>query len=173
MVLDHSVASRCSQKLRVTNNDNKKRPRAPFRLTIQWDPPTHLSVNFFRKAPFFLSAPPCVLPSSLSPSPPGEAEVPEGQRGQRSPPAWPGATRTASCQEPSVSRCPPQGNPNKVTSPSESILPFKARLCLEPRTFLWLHEEFIQPFTDTVSIKGAHPGPSAPALMGRPSLDPE
>lgn len=66
----------------------------------------------------------------------------------------------------------PQGNPNKVTSPPESIFPFKERLCLEPKTYLCLEGDFIQPFTDTVCIKGAHPSPFAIALRGRLGLDP-
>lgn len=171
----HSMASRYTQERRVTSKRNKWQQKAPRSLPssqfsgvlpltlVSWQP-----IFFPEKRLFFPIAPPCPLP------PPGEAEVPEGQReGQRSPPAWPGATRATSCQEPSASCCPPQGHPNKVTFPPESILPFKERLCLEPRTDLRFGEDFIQPFTDTVSIKGAHPGPSATALVGRPGLDPE
>lgn len=178
MILYHSMTSRCAQELRVTQTqettNNKQHQELlkahssvgvlPLTL-LPWLP------MFFRKAPIappMPSPPPCHLP------PPREAAVPEGQReGHRSPPAWPRATEAASCQEPSVSCCPPQGNPNKGTSPPESILPFKERLCLEPRTYLWLDEDFIQPFTDTVSIKEAHPGPSATPFTGRPGLDPE
>lgn len=118
----------------------------------------------FPKAPFFSplllpvpSPPPCHLPLA------GEAAVPEAQReGRRSPPAWPGATRTASCQESSVSCCPPQGNPNKVTSPPESILPFKERLCVEPRTCIY---GLIEISPNLLRTQSASKGPTQAHLL--------
>lgn len=177
MSLHHSVTSRCVQELRVPNKQGKqttttKTTKEPLKTNNQlgsshspWFPHSQLfsgKLLFFQMLLPVLYPPPCHLP------PPGEAEVPEGQRGgQRSPLAWPGATRAASCQEPSVNCCPPQGNPNKVTSPLKSILPFKERLCLESKTYLWLDEDFIQPFTDMVRSKGGPPRPICYRLRGQ------
>lgn len=158
-------------------NKQQKTPRGSLRLTVQRALLLTLVLGqptfFFPESPFFSHCSSLCLP--LLPAPfllPGKQKFLKTREGQRSPPAWPGATWTASCQESSVSCCPPQGNPNKVTSPPESIFPFKGRLCLEPRTYLCLEGDFTQPFTDTVSIKGAHPSPFATALRGRPGLDP-
>lgn len=88
---------------------------------------------------------PPLLFSFLHPPPPRETEVPEDQRkGQRAAPAWPGATKSflpgGLCE-----LTPTPRNPNKVTTPMESIFPFMGRLCSEPRCVM---KDFIQSFLD-------------------------
>lgn len=148
-----SVRQRLPDALkREESQTTRGTPRRPLRLTLQggsshspWFPGSQL---FSGKLLLFSNCSSGCLPLP----PPREAGVPEDQRGgQRSPPAWPGATRAVSCQQPSAGCCPSMGNPNKVTSPPKSTRPLR-RGCVAPRTCLWLHEDFIQPFMDTVSI---------------------
>jgi hypothetical protein len=138
----------------MATRKNTQEPRRPLILLEScspWFPECQL---------FFLCLP--LLPATVLL--PGKQKFLRARKGQRAELAWTGATRAASCQESSMSCHPLQGNPNKVTSPPEIILPFKVRLCSEARMYLWLDEDFIQPFTDTAPK--TYPGPSAAAFMG-------
>lgn len=163
------MASWYTQDLRAINKRNKqqKTPRGFLRLTVQWVLLLTLvpgqPIFFFPESSFFShhsslvpSPPPFPLP------PPREAEVPEVQReGQRSPPAWPGATWTASCQESSVSCCPPQGNPNKVTSPPRAFFPLR-KGCVWSREHIYVLKETS---SNLLRTESASKGPTQAHLL--------